>query len=199
VPPLARLQLHLLALCVVAGLAGAAQPASLQVQWIIFSGRPDPTFAVTDPVAIREVVTMVDALPRHPTLRDNDTAIRPQLGYRGFRITGLEGLAWAEVFGNTIELAVSPEGGGTLTRSFRFDENATLEAWLFQAGRAQGVLPDQPLITPPTTPPTVTVAAAGVTIADRSITIQLGGLVIPVDPPPPPAPITIASYMEGLR
>ena len=59
-------------------------PNALQVEVMIFSGRPNPVFTVTDPAEIREIMTLAANLPRPPALSASArlTTQPPILGYR---------------------------------------------------------------------------------------------------------------------
>lgn len=176
----------LLALCWWQAVAFAAEPASLKIDVLLFSGRPDPSFTITDGALIRQIVSVFEALPTHPTLTDKDSALPPQLGYRGFRVTptGMSGITSFDVYGTAVEVISVPASGGAPIKSFRFDTNAALEQLLFQIARAQGAVPNDG-------PPTTITAEVGTTVADRSVTINLGAPIITVVALPARAPVTV--------
>lgn len=171
------------ACCPVRGLA--AEPSALRVDLMIFSGRTNPSFAISDPAVLRQVVRTFAALPLHPTLTERAPAA--SLGYSGFHITptGMDGVAWFEVYGNTVEVASSATVAGTQARSFRFDKESALERLLFQAARVQGVRPFGPE-TP--TPPSM---VGGAPLAERSVTINVGVASGPFWGTPIRPPVTV--------
>jgi hypothetical protein len=180
----------------------AANAPSLQVQWILFSGRPDPTVAISDPSSVRQFVAAFERLPPHPTLRDPNALGAPQLGYRGFRVTPIDmaGVTWIEIFGTAVAVASGGANGVPLSWSFRFDRDAALEQLLFQAVRAEGnSLTDYPP-SPPTgvAPPgggasnvqAPVATTNGAFVAERSVTINLGPPIVSLVPIPIRAPVT---------
>lgn len=179
----------------------AADASALQVQWIIFSGRPDPTFAVRDPGSVQQFVAAFERLPPHPTLRDPNALGTPQLGYRGFRVTptDLAGVSWLEIFGTAVAVASGGANGVPLAWSFRFDRDAVLEQLLFQVVRAEGSSLTEYLPIPPTgvapaggasSVSTPLVTTNGAFVAERSITINLGAPISSVVATPTQAPVT---------
>ncbi len=180
----------------------AAEAPSLRVQWFIFSGRPDPTFAISDPASVQQFLAALEKLPPHPTLKDPNALGSPQLGYRGFGVTptGIAGVDWIEIFGTAVAVSSGGVNGVPLSWSFRFDKDATLEQFLFQAARAEGSsLTDQvpipatgvgPLGGGASSVSTPLVTANGASVAERSVTINLGAPIITVVAIPVRSPVT---------
>jgi hypothetical protein len=175
----------------------AADAPSLQVQWIIFFGRPDPKFAIRDPASVRQFVDAFERLPPHPTLRDPNALGAPQLGYRGFWVTptDIAGVTSLEIFGTAVAVASGGANGVPLSWSFRFDKDAALEQLLFQAVRAEGsALTDYPPIPPSgggaSSNSTPIVTANGAFVAERSVTIRLGAPIVSAVPFPIRSPVT---------
>jgi hypothetical protein len=161
----------------------AAEPSSLLVQFRIFSGRPDPTFVISDLAVIRQLSSILAVLPPHPTLAGNDSATPLRSGYRGFHVTptGMDGVAWFDVYGSSVEISATTTGGA---RTFRFDKNTVLEQLLLQAGRAQGVVPaDEPSPLSP-------VAPTGSSV-ERNVTISVGAPIVTVVATPLRPPVTV--------
>jgi hypothetical protein len=61
------------------------KPEALQVEVLIFSGRPNPVFIVSDPAEIREIVSLAESLPGSPEAK----ASHPILGYNGIVVENL--------------------------------------------------------------------------------------------------------------
>lgn len=67
----------------------AQSPSSsqaLQVEILIFSGRPNPVFTVTDPAEIREIISLVKGLPAPSATSAITAESRPALGYQGIAV-----------------------------------------------------------------------------------------------------------------
>ena len=181
---LRHLKLYWLALVFWPALAFAAEPSSVQVQWVIYSGRPDPTFAISEVAAVRQLVAIFEALPPHPTLTDPNSVSPSQSGYRGFHVTptGWAGVSGIDVYGSAVAVASGGSNGVPLSWSFRFDKNAALEQLLFQAGRAQGTITDgAPEL----------VIGAGAAVIERSVTISLGAAIVSAVAMPIQPPVTV--------
>lgn len=58
----------------------------LQVTIMIFSGRPDPTFSITDENVIKRLEGMLSNLSRSQSKFKENTVIPSILGYRGIRV-----------------------------------------------------------------------------------------------------------------
>lgn len=66
----------------------------LQAEILIFSGRPNPTFIISDPAEIREILGAAAALPQKSALGAGDEAAeKSSLGYRGIVVTNLSATA----------------------------------------------------------------------------------------------------------
>ena len=64
----------------------SAATTGLRVEVMVFSGRPNPVFTITDPAQVREILSLVDAMPRSA---DRGAATKQGLGYRGIAVTNL--------------------------------------------------------------------------------------------------------------
>lgn len=75
-----------------AGLVNAQSSATdgLRVEVMVFSGRPNPVFVVTDPAQIREILSLVDTMPQTANA-DGRSVAKQGLGYRGIAVTNLSG------------------------------------------------------------------------------------------------------------
>lgn len=86
--------LSLFALVLSVSFSVAAEPTapaeSLQIEIMIFSGRPNPVFIVDDPAEIRDILGTVRSLPQTPAaLAKDSSASAPVLGYRGITVRNL--------------------------------------------------------------------------------------------------------------
>lgn len=66
--------------------APATGPSAMQVEILIFSGRPNPVFTLTDPTEIKEITALVSALPKAPAARATAGTTDSVLGYRGIAV-----------------------------------------------------------------------------------------------------------------
>ncbi|MFT3870317.1 MAG: hypothetical protein QM715_17855 [Nibricoccus sp.] len=66
----------------------SASPAALRVEILVFSGRPNPVFTLTDPAQIDNILATAEALPSSQAASSTATE-RPTLGYTGIRVTNL--------------------------------------------------------------------------------------------------------------
>lgn len=162
-----------------AGITSAAEPTAMNVSLAIFSGRPDPKFTITDPVALRQIATVLTVLPPHPTYTAANPPAAPGLGYGGFRVTpvGVDGISSFTVYGSIVE--VTSTAGA---RSYRYDGDAELESRLMNAARDQHVAG-------------VSAAAAdtivvGTGVAERTLTLNFGPVLYTLVPLPLKAPVT---------
>lgn len=67
-----------------------AQPSAattgLRVEVVVFSGRPNPAFTITDPAQVREILNLAEAASGANT---EGSAVKQGLGYRGIVVTNL--------------------------------------------------------------------------------------------------------------
>jgi hypothetical protein len=119
---------------------------ALRVQVMIFSGRPDPVFTITDSDAIRDILELVGSLPKHPTLPIGGTVIPAALGYKGLAVEVISSEASDMqsflVSGANVQVNRSKAG---LTASpsmpaFYLDERAALEGRFLELAQRYGAL-----------------------------------------------------------
>lgn len=121
--------------------AESAQPASagIHVTVNIFSGRPAPEFVISNPDVIREVLTMIAALPKHPA-SGSSHPLTAGLGYSGFTLKNSSsissGIGFVQSIGPSIRLrdARFPEG------DLRLDQDYTIEKRLLEIMEESGGL-----------------------------------------------------------
>lgn len=59
---------------------------SLTVEVLIYSGRPNPAFTITDPGEIREISALIEGLPKAGTAGASSSKSAPKLGYQGIAV-----------------------------------------------------------------------------------------------------------------
>jgi|GEM_PF-655488 len=64
-------------------------PNALRVELLMFSGRPNPVFTITDPAEIRDLTARVNALPKNSIAAAAQTADFPVLGYQGIVVRNM--------------------------------------------------------------------------------------------------------------
>ncbi|MFI5360387.1 MAG: hypothetical protein ACHQ49_00335 [Elusimicrobiota bacterium] len=130
------------------------EPAKgLQVEVLVFSGRPNPVFTVTDPKEIQELLNDVEALPGNKGFKG--ASVTPsRLGYKGILVRNQSGedqeVAAFVVHGKDLEIkpAASVKSAA---RDFRVDAAAgvrssgetgkeSIERRLLELGREKGAL-----------------------------------------------------------
>jgi hypothetical protein len=130
-------------------IAGAAEPMppakaeTLEVEILVFSGRRNPTFVITDPAVIREITNGVKALSAHPTLKTNGSLGNPgRLGYRGIRLRNGSSvnsdLEWFTVFRSAVEVVNKAAN----SKEFRVDAAAALERRLIKMAEEKKLMDD---------------------------------------------------------
>src|ERR1700680_482524 len=120
-----------------------AEPAPVQgvqgvkVTVLLFSGRPDPTFQLTEPEQLRLSALVKDA-PRLERL-GREEVIPAILGYKGIVVENAGGPrelpARLAVYGGSIEV-------GTERREFRADQGNRFASYLLELAIQKGVIPE---------------------------------------------------------
>lgn len=119
----------------------------LHVSVVLFSGRPDPKFVITDPREIAEILAAVRGFPRHASLDSTSALPHPMFGFRGVIIQNFSAqspeLGFLHVYGNDVEMLerLSPSLTVLPLRSFRFDAGGSLQQRLMNMAQARGVIP----------------------------------------------------------
>lgn len=133
--------------------AQAAMPRKLEIQLLIYSGRPNPTITVTDPAEIAAIFRAAQALPQHPKLKASESVNPPRLGYSGIRVKAEpsmeDGLVGFAVYRRNLQLHQRP-GAATAGQpdapqasEARIDDQATLERRLLGLLRARGAITEE--------------------------------------------------------
>lgn len=129
----------ILLLMLMAG-SGAAESA-LKVQVDIYSGRPNPTFTITNPAVIQQLVADLSAAPRS---QDDPTAVEKavnRLGYRGVLVENADGIAGLpevmRVFDGNVMIVDSLAGTFQL-----YDDSGKMERKLLRKAKNKGLITD---------------------------------------------------------
>lgn len=69
--------------------APSTVPTSLQVEVLIYSGRPNPVFTITDPAEINEITALVNAMPKNSATDTRSPSDQSVLGYKGIVVGNL--------------------------------------------------------------------------------------------------------------
>jgi hypothetical protein len=130
-----------------AGSAFAAE--SLRVEVLVFSGRPNPAFTITDPVVIHEILSQANSLPAHPSVTAKDAGEKSILGYRGIVVSNVSATSSdvksLVVNRSKIQLnrkGLAPSKAGTVSEA-RLDNGSALENRLLGLARSKGVIDDR--------------------------------------------------------
>lgn len=116
--------------------AGWFAPAipPLAVELLIYSGRPNPSFAITDASAVKDILATALKLPPDPA----STLPPSWLGYQGFLVRHQR--ATFIVYHSTVQLI--DVAGAPPARAHRIDARATLESKLIEHARRQHIIDD---------------------------------------------------------
>jgi len=138
-----------IALMATSVLIRAAQPLKpergLHISVMVFSGREDPKFIVTDPKEIAEILSAVRGLPAHGSLNSDSSLPHPMFGFRGVTIQNFSSitpeLGFVHIYGTDVEMIESSPASSAKTKSFRLDNTGALQQRLLNIARAKGVYP----------------------------------------------------------
>jgi hypothetical protein len=132
----------------------SAQPSTattgLRVEVMVFSGRPNPVFTITDPAQIREILSLADTMPQST---DGRAAQKQGLGYRGIAVTNLSSDAskveTLKVYRSAVEIKRKPDtsaknatatSAGDAATEARSDNGKALETRLLAMAVSRGVI-----------------------------------------------------------
>lgn len=126
---------------------------TLKVELMVFSGRPNPTFTITDENEIQEILNLVKNLPQKK-LKEGESALPPaKLGYQGFTVTNntktSPEIKSFVVNGSAVQLdSVASAGtlaarGTGIEQSARADSNASLESKLLAHAKETGIASEE--------------------------------------------------------
>ncbi|WP_116994308.1 MULTISPECIES: hypothetical protein [unclassified Duganella] len=140
--------------CVLAGAQAGEIVKSLKVELLVFSGRPNPTFVVTDPVQIKEILALVKNLPRKKGVSAAEEAEpEPKLGYQGFIVTNNSDISSDVksfvVHGSDVHLALvagsKVAGKSSIVQTASVDSDASLENKLLAHVKNNGLVDENVL------------------------------------------------------
>lgn len=128
---------------------------TLEVQLLIYSGEPNPTFRISDEKEIKEILSMAENLP-HKQLKAGETGLpEPKLGYQGFMVknntsTSPEIKSFV-VHGQAVRLAIASDStdgtveshGNKVGHSARADAHNSLQGKLLAHAKDVGIANDQ--------------------------------------------------------
>lgn len=127
-------------------------PEALRVEVLIFSGRPNPVFVVSDPAEIREIIALADSLPAQS---QDAKASHPRLGYNGILVENLStttpDVQRFKVGRGEIDIVRKPDAQARKAASdasqakARRDGATSLESRLLSLARTKGALDDKQL------------------------------------------------------
>lgn len=126
--------------------AHAQQGKSLKVEVQVFSGRPNPTFTITDPQEIRDILDTASTLPQGG---EEEAETHGKLGYQGLLITNETGEApevkSVRVRGSSVALAKAVPGAakGKVAVTNRRDSSHGLEARLLAHAKEKGFIDEK--------------------------------------------------------
>lgn len=127
--------------------AHAQNVKSLKVEILINSGLPNPSFAITDPHEIKEILATAKQLPANSQVNaEGDGLPAPRLGYNGLLVTNQSGesteLKTIHVRGPSVAVASAAPGLAKAKRlvSNRDDHRHALEDKLLTRGKQMGYI-----------------------------------------------------------
>jgi hypothetical protein len=120
----------------------------LRVTILMFSGRRDPYFVVSEPKEIAELTAMLNGLPLNAAPDKEPVRPNPKgSGYVGLRIDGMspgaeghELVSSVFIHGRAVEVSNRKPEGGMGSPEFRFDGNGALEERLLNEAAARWVI-----------------------------------------------------------
>ena len=138
--------------CVLAGAQAGEIVKSLKVELLVFSGRPNPTFVVTDQAQIKEILALAKNLPQKKSAAlGEENQPQPKLGYQGFVVTNNSDISSDiksfVVHGSDVHLALvtgsKQAGKSTIAHAEGIDSDAKLESKLLAHVKDNGVVDEK--------------------------------------------------------
>ena len=130
-------------------------PNVLQVEVLIFSGRPNPVYTITDPAQIDEIIGQANALPSSTEAATPKASTAPALGYRGIVVENLSStkpdVQAFSVHRGHVQLLRKQKSqlrqsasapAAPLQAEVRSDSSAALETKLLNLAHSRGVIDD---------------------------------------------------------
>lgn len=118
--------------------ADTAKPNAVEVEILIFSGRPNPVFTVTNPGEVQSLVAAVKSLTVAPV--DTSSITRGGLGYRGIAVRHLADTEISSFLVRHSTVLVNTGLGGVAMAQGRADAGRALEAQLLALAQSHGAL-----------------------------------------------------------
>jgi hypothetical protein len=129
-------------------------PMVLKVELLMYSGRPNPTFLITDQKEIKDILGLANSLPQNQSLKQGESAMpHPKLGYQGFVVTN--GTAFNPeiksfaVNGSAVQLSLASAslagGQDAKSQAAKVDQSSELESKLLAAAKNQGIVDEKAL------------------------------------------------------
>lgn len=123
--------------------APAAQP--LAVELLIYSGRPNPTFIISDRKTVRDILAMANNLPVDEANKGDVAAMPPsRLGYQGFLVRSESAmLPYRDafiVYHSAVQLVAV--AGAMPASAHRIDVGSTLESKLIALAKSARIVDD---------------------------------------------------------
>jgi hypothetical protein len=122
---------------------------TLKVELLVFSGRPNPTFVISDQNDIREILGLAINLPRNENIKDGGSALpESKLGYQGFIVTNKTAISPEVrsfvVHGSAVQVALAPASSNAEAEQVaRIDSSASLESKLLSHMKKQRIVDDK--------------------------------------------------------
>jgi hypothetical protein len=146
------LSLILLGFATMLSAQSAPEPKGLRVEVMVFSGRPNPVFTITDAAQINQILAAAGTLPSASAAAASAQAEveRPKLGYRGILVTNLSDagsdLQTLRVHRSAVRMtrkqAAAAKAGVAAAAEARTDQSAALENQLLSLARSRGAVDD---------------------------------------------------------
>ena len=147
-----KLVLSIAGFCAANGAIAGELVKSLKIEILLFSGRPNPTFLVTDPVQMKEILNLAKKLPQNKSIKQ-DVIGQPEakLGYQGFIVTNnsdvsseIKSILVRGVDVHTELIASSIVGGKTEVVKFAaLDSSSSLENKLLSQAKSKGIVDEK--------------------------------------------------------
>jgi hypothetical protein len=112
-------------------------PKGFEVEVLLYSGRPNPTFVVTDEAEIRSLVALARTLPASASAAANPAA----LGYHGLKLRNRSAVATDIDAIDVRGSAVAITAAGATHPELHGDATGALEKRLLALAQAHGALP----------------------------------------------------------
>lgn len=118
---------------------------NMKVTIMIYSGRPDPTFTITDENTIKKIEKLLSTLPKNDKFNDPKETVSPSvLGYKGILVENysdlMPDLEYIVVHHANVELKSKTVTETSKVKEFRSDNSKNFEDTLLQEALNQGCI-----------------------------------------------------------